>query len=204
MGFVISAIDVLDDESEIQFAQRAPIQSMICWVCVRDSQHGLTEASFGVEDSSEETLVPFERRSIRPCDELPDFVDARARVRCRSHSSAACRLGLRKNEVSRFDLRLPQVILGSIQRLLVAQGEAELVLSVVGSPSAVVVVGGEQAISADHAAKISEAVFGSLCQALAAKPPVPINLLLTVRCGRRVWPDSEPVMNFQPRSVRKR
>ena len=79
-GLGESAIDVLDDESELELAQGSPDPTSDFRICIRDTQHGLAEASFGVEDAGEETLVPVRCGCIGPSDKLPYFVDASTRL----------------------------------------------------------------------------------------------------------------------------
>ncbi|HYJ40344.1 MAG TPA: hypothetical protein VEW08_06105 [Steroidobacteraceae bacterium] len=139
-GFRRYTVGVLNDEPEIQLAQRAVNAAYYFLVGVGDAENAPAVASFCVENSGEETRNPLNAWSLGPRNELLHTFNAGTRVGAdRVHRNSSF-TGGRENERSSFYALLPQVFLSSNQCLAIDQRKTELVLIAMGSAFAFVVI----------------------------------------------------------------
>ncbi len=125
---------------------------------VADAQHAVAVAAFRVEDACKEACRPLPGRHAGPVHEFADLCHVPLRAgadRVQGSAAGACLL---EQELLRDDLPVREVALRALQRLRVAERQAEAVLIAFAPSRALVRVGAQNGIAPDHPRQVAELI----------------------------------------------
>src|SRR6185437_14983619 len=95
------------------------------WIRVADAHDPTNMAALGIEDAGQEAFAPVQAGRLGPADQPLDGPDLVAAATADGHDAAAGLGGLGKGELGAVDANPGQVAAGSVERLLVHQGQLE-------------------------------------------------------------------------------
>src|SRR6202034_125444 len=146
-------------------------------VGVRHAPDALAIAALRVEDSCEETLVPFLCWFAWPVDQPLDGAHSIGRGTADGGHLPAPACRCRERDLLNADAHLGEIFASSCQCLRISESEPELVVHVTDPVAVLVSAASEMAVSTHHAAEISAPV---VCQLLGRfrEPPEPHELVV--------------------------